>query len=264
MLDRMKLIDRRRLVGAVVPFFLILSASALAADEGKVVPLSAEDQKALALLGEGVVGKALPAQPIEDAGKFLDLKAGPHTFKIVAGKDQGKTQVETYSSLGAKNGSQHWKRTIGDQYDEFLTLSAGAKTAETEKEHGYRATFDPPMHEHLGIAPGESVNIESKLRVSTEKNPDEIKYTGKMNSKITYLGAYQVKVPAGTFDAVLVKADVKLHVGPADVEDTQYTFFAQGVGKVAEIEALRISAALIYHSHSKTAKVLVSHPAAGK
>ena len=175
-------------------------------------------------------------------------------------------QVETYSSLGAKDGSQHWKRTIGDQYDEFLALSAGAtgKTAETEKEHGYRATFDPPMHEHVGIAPGESVNIESKLRVSTEKDPDDIKYTGKMNSKITYLGAYQVKVPAGTFDAVLVKADVKLHVGPADVEDTQYTFFAQGVGKVAEIEALRIAAALIYHSHSKTAKVLVSHPAAGK
>ena len=266
MLYCMKIFDIRRLVGAAVPLFLIVSISAFAADQGKVVPLSAEDQKALALLGEGVVGKALPAQPIEDAGKFLDLKAGPHTFRVVSGKDKGKMQVETYSSLGTKDGSQHWKRTIGDQYDEFLALSAGAtgKTAETEKEHGYRATFDPPMHEHVGIAPGESVNIESKLRVSTEKDPDDIKYTGKMNSKITYLGAYQVKVPAGTFDAVLVKADFKLHVGPADVEDTQYTFFAQGVGKVAEIEALRISAALIYHSHSKTAKVLVSHPAAGK
>ncbi len=254
--------DTRRLVGAAVPLFLILSVSALAADEGKVVPLSAEDQKALALLGEGVVGKALPAHPIEDVGKFLDLQAGPHTFKIVAGNDQGKTQVETYTSLGAKDGSQQWKRTIGDQYDEFLTLSAGStgKTAETEKPHGYRAAFDPPMHEHVGIAPGESVNIESKMRVSTEKDPSKIKYTGKMNSTITYVGAYQVKVPAGSFEAILVKVDV----GPADVEDTQYTFFAKGVGKVAEIEALRVSAALIYHSHSKTAKVLVTHPASRK
>jgi hypothetical protein len=266
MLNRMNRYDTRRLAGAVVPLFLTLSVSALAADQGKVVPLSAENQKALALLGKGVVGKALPAHPIEDAGKFLDLQAGPHTFKIVAGKDQGKTQVETYSSLGAKNGSQHWKRTIGDQYDEFLTLSAGAgaKTAETEKEHGYRATFDPPMHEHLGIAPGESVNLESKLRVSTEKDPSKIKYTGKMNSKLTYVGAYQVTVPAGSFEAILVKLDVKIHVGPADVEDTQYTFFAKGVGKVAEIEALRIAAALIYHSQSKTAKVLVTHPSGEK
>ena len=265
MLDRMKLIDRRRLVGSLVPLFLILSVSALAADEGKVVPLSAEDQKALALLGEGVVGKALPAHPIEDVGKFLDLQAGPHTFKIVAGKDQGKTQVETYTSLGVKDGSQHWKRTIGDQYDEFLSLSAGAtgKTAETEKEHGYRAAFDPPMHEHVGIAPGESVDLESKLRVSTEKDPSKIKYTGKMNSKLTYVGAYQVKVPAGTFEAILMKFDVTIHVGPANVEDVQYTFLAKGVGKVAELEALRVSAALIYHKHDKTAKVLVTHPSAG-
>ncbi len=266
MLDHMKNFDARRLVGAVVPFFLLLSVSALAADQGKVVPLSAEDQKAVALLGEGVVGKALPAYPIEDAGKFLDLQAGPHTFRVVSGKDEGKLQVETYTSLGAKDGSQHWKRTIGDQYDEFLVLNTGAagKTAETEKPHGYRAAFDPPMHEHLGIAPGESVNLESKLRVSTEKDPSKIKYTGKMNSKLTYVGAYQVTVPAGSFEAILVKLDVKIHVGPADVEDTQYTFFAKGVGKVAEIEALRVSAVLIYHSHDKTAKVLVTHPAAGK
>jgi len=265
MLDRMKLIDMRRLVGAVVPLFLILSVSALAADEGKVVPLSGEDRKALALLGEGVVGKALPAHPIEDVGKFLGLQEGAHTFKIVAGKDQGKSRVETYTSLGAKDGSQHWKRAIGDQYDEFLALKAGAigKTAETEKEHGYRATFDPPMHEHVGLAPGESIDLESKLRISTEKDPSKIKYTGKMNSNVTYLGAYQVKVPAGTFEAILMKFDVAIHVGPAHVEDTQYTFFAKGVGKVAEIEALRVNATLLYHSHAKTAKVLVSHPAAG-
>jgi hypothetical protein len=58
-----------------------------------------------------------------------------HTFRVVSGQDKGKMQVATYTSLGAKDGSQHWKRTIGDQYDEFLTLGAGAtgKTAETAK-----------------------------------------------------------------------------------------------------------------------------------
>ncbi len=42
--------------------------------------------------------------------------------------------------------------------------------------------------------------------------------------------------------------------------DTLYTFFAKGVGKVAEIEATRISAALIYHSSTKVVKVLKSYP----
>ena len=120
------------------------------------------------------------------------------------------------------------------------------------------------MHEHVGIAPGESVNLESKMRVSTEKDPTDIHERQSPPIRAGEVGAYQVKVPAGTFEAILVKLDVKIHVGPADVEDTQYTFFAKGVGKVAEIEALRVSAVLIYHSHSKTVKVLVTHPAAGK
>jgi hypothetical protein len=69
-----------------------------------------------------------------------------------------------------------------------------------------------------------------------------------------------VHTPAGTFDAALIKTDVKIKVGPADVEDTQYTFYAEGVGKVAEVEAQRVSAVLVYHSKSKTAKVLIKAP----
>ncbi len=96
--------------------------------------------------------------------------------------------------------------------------------------------------------------------VSSEKTPNDIKYTGKMEGTLRYEEAYQITTPAGTFDTVLIKIDLKIHVGPAHVEDTQYTFFASGVGKVAEIEAQRIAAVLIYHSHSDTAKVLVIYP----
>ena len=39
-----------------------------------------------------------------------------------------------------------------------------------------------------------------------------------------------------------------------------YTFFAKGVGKVAEIESLNVSALLIYHSNQKIAKVLAEYP----
>lgn len=82
-----------------------------------------------------------------------------------------------------------------------------------------------------------------------------------MKGTLTYEGAYEVTTQAGTFETVLMRSDLEIHVGPAEVEDTQYTFFAAGVGKVAEVEAQRIAAVLLYHSHSDTAKVLVKYPA---
>jgi hypothetical protein len=63
-------------------------------------------------------------------------------------------------------------------------------------------------------------------------------------------------------DSTTIESDIE--VGPADVKDVQYVFYAPGVGKVAEIEALSVSALLIYHSHDKTAKVLTKHPGSSK
>lgn len=91
-------------------------------------------------------------------------------------------------------------------------------------------------------------------------HPDETAYTGDMDITITYVGAYEVKTPAGTFPTVLIRSEFDIKIGPAKVKDVQYSFYAKGVGKVAEIEGLRVSAALIYHSNDKTAKVLAKKP----
>ena len=148
---------------------------------------------------------------------------------------------------------------IGDEYLE--QRSAGlTKVAETALGFGYRSTFTPGIHEAKSFAPGRSVEIDSKLSVSEEESPDKVKYTETMKATASYVGVYEVTVPAGTFEALLVRIDVKIHVGPAKVEDTQYLFYAKGVGKVAEVEGQRIAAILIYYSHSKTAKVLASYP----
>jgi hypothetical protein len=154
-------------------------------------------------------------------------------------------------------------RSIGDEYLEHLSIGgtdAISKVAETALGFGYRSTFTPGIHEAKSMAPGQSIDIDSKLSVSGENSPDKVKYTGTMKATVTYEGAYQVTVPAGSFETVLLRIDAKIHVGPAKVDDTQYLFFAKGVGKVAEIEAQRIAAVLIYHSKSKTAKVLTSCP----
>jgi hypothetical protein len=50
---------------------LLLLSSPAAADDGKVIPLSPALKKDLALLGDGVVGKAVPAQAITDATRLM-------------------------------------------------------------------------------------------------------------------------------------------------------------------------------------------------
>ena len=50
--------------------------------------------------------------------------------------------------------------------------------------------------------------------------------------------------------------DYKGKVGPADVDDTQYRFFAEDVGMVASVDKLDVSALLVYHDHSMTGKLL--------
>ena len=92
------------------------------------------------------------------------------------------------------------------------------------------------------------------------EHPDKTAYTGDMDVILTYVGAYEVKTPAGTFPAVLMRAEFDIKIGPAKVTDVQYSFLSKGVGKVAEVEALHVSALLIYQSHEKTAKVLAEKP----
>ena len=50
----------------------------------------------------------------------------------------------------------------------------------------------------------------------------------------------------------------------ARVKDVQYSFYAKGVGKVAEVEGLKVSALLVYNGHEKTAKVLAKKPKLAK
>ena len=63
-------------------------------------------------------------------------------------------------------------------------------------------------------------------------------------------------VPAGTYDAALVKWSYSGKIGPANIKDSQYRFLAPNVGMVAMIQIRSISALLVYNDHSKRGKLL--------
>jgi hypothetical protein len=73
------------------------------------------------------------------------------------------------------------------------------------------------------------------------------------------MGTYQVTVPAGTYEAVLMRLRCEGKVGPAHTQDRAYYWFAPGVGVVAMISQEDVTAFWIIHIDTTTGKVLTSN-----
>ena len=66
-------------------------------------------------------------------------------------------------------------------------------------------------------------------------------------------------VPAGAFDAILIRLDYHGKIGPAHVKDASWYFFARNVGIVAMVNHEDVSAFWIYNVHTTTGRVLVGN-----
>ena len=85
-----------------------------------------------------------------------------------------------------------------------------------------------------------------------------------MDVTCAYLGKFEVSVPSGRYVAALFRWTNEGKVGPANVDETEYRFLAEGVGTVAMVVKRSVDAYLVYRSRSNTGKVLVrSGPPAG-
>jgi mannose-6-phosphate isomerase-like protein (cupin superfamily) len=80
-----------------------------------------------------------------------------------------------------------------------------------------------------------------------------------MNGSYTYVGTYQVTVPAGTYSAILMRMKIDGKVGPAHTEDTAYYFFAPQGGMVAMISQEDVEAFWVIHIDTTIGKVLSAH-----
>lgn len=248
---------------------ILISLSATVANttakaEGRIIPLPPEIAKNLELLGEGVVGKAVPAPDFKDADKMLNIGPGEWKYKIVAGgKDGALQRTETYEEIEPYKGNRSWKRTLGEQYIEYFHLDADGnfvKHSEDAPKLGYTTDFTPGITVPIDLKPGETQTHKSTLHAFKTGKRDSKGFSGKATVEITYVGAYEVTTPAGTWPAVLIESAFTIKIGPAEVSDKTYIFVAPGIGRVAEVEVTNISAILIYHAHTKIAKVLSEYP----
>jgi len=97
------------------------------------------------------------------------------------------------------------------------------------------------------------------MEVYSSKDPSVRWYGGRIRATTVYAGVYQVRTPAGAFRATLIRSDYRIDIfAVVSVRDTLYTFYADGVGKVAEAEHRRISAVGLFNSDTHIGKLLVS------
>ncbi len=214
------------------------------------------------VLGEGVVGNSLPTRSLSDPTALARWEPGEWTYRITAGPRRGKTEREILAPTSATSPGETWERTIGQEYTLSLRRTAeGSLFMPSEIAHAYdvRVLFEPPLvYLIAGLGPGEPRVFDGKMEIYTARGQGAKLYSGRIQATTVFAGVYRVTTPAGTFNAALIRTDYQIDIMAfVSVKDTLYTFYAEGIGKVAEAEHRRISAALIT-TDTKTGKVLVS------
>lgn len=260
--------DRSSMIYAFAALWLCAAAPshpAVADTAGPAVPLPAADQKELeTLLGTGVVGEALPSAPLADPDIYLPRKGAQMIYQVLEGGKKAAIQTQRIDDATEAPYAPGWRYSIekeGAIYFKKMQDGSVQTVAEEDLDHKVLSRFTPSEPLIIpGLKPGESRKSSVKIEVYDLSNLNKVTHSGSLDVTYTYVGTYRVTVPAGTYDAALVKWDYAGTVGPADIKDSQYRFLAPGAGMVAMIQIRSISAMLIYNDHTKRGKVLEQAP----
>jgi hypothetical protein len=245
----------------VLSLCLVLAPPAWA--KGPVLPLPPEDQQELnRLLGPGVVGEALPSDPIGKASSYFPLQERSSVFHVTSGSNTGKQQTLRTTKGRRPSGNPAWRFELSPTLAGFLNEVDGGNLmmpAVSDSGEGV-VVVTTPANPFLveGMQPGESKTFTQQVAVNYLDDPTDERYSGSLTGTYTYVGTYQVTVPAGTYPAALFRLKYSGKVGPADTQDTAYYLFAPGVGVVAMVSQEDVEAFWIIHIDSKSVKVLVS------
>jgi hypothetical protein len=236
---------------------------AMALADNSVLPLPSEDQKTIIKeLGANVVHEALPSKQIDDPGKLFSFDSQPMTYRFTSGKNKNKSQTVVPTKVERPGGKFVWRLQLAPSLIGFLRQAPDGDivmpAAEDTGAEALVVTTPPNLFIIKGMKPGETRTFWQEVSVRYLDDIDDEQWSGKLKSDYTYVGTYRVKIPAGTFDAILLRTKVDGKVGPARTRAASYSFFAPGVGLVAMILQQNVTAFWIYNVDGAGGKVLMS------
>ena len=230
------------------------------------VALTSSDQEELKLFGPGVIGSLVDSKPVSDIlDKMTGLDDAKQEYLYVAGDSKGKnvtvTTAKSNHNAGLPAGSPKvsWVRNIGSLTTNYIIASQDSITRPTSTDHGQGVTtiFNPAEPLVIaGVKPGTAKNTKITVKVYSVSDPTSVSHSGYLDVSYQDKGVYNVTVPAGKFQARLIRINYKGKIGPASVEDYCWYAYAPQKGVVAWIDREKISAFLFYNKSSKSAAVL--------
>lgn len=256
--------DRLRGILTVCTILVFPLNAVVAAESGAsaAIELPPADRSVLeALLGSGVVGPGVPGNPLPESSEFMPVQDTTWIFRFASGGQKGETEQGVLTRIPRDTTGAGGRFAVGDKTVLYIRESADGDlwiVSEHNLGTGMMTRFTPSEPLILsGMKPGTSKRMQANVKLSDLSDPNDVTHQGIVDLTYSYVGTYRLTVPVGTYEAVLIKWHYKGQVGPASVEDTQYRFFAGGVGPAATVDKSDISAFLVYQDHSKTGKVLV-------
>lgn len=244
------------------PLFALIGGHGRIADAaGPVIPLPDKDRTQLdALLGKGVVGDALPSAPLGNAATYMPPKGKATSYKVITQGEKAGSEthrVEDTTDPSFAPGTHYTIEQVGESFFQEIAAGQVITVAEKDLDNKVLSRFTPgdPLIVP-GMQPGQSVKSSHKVEVYNLSNLKKMAHSGSLDVIYTYIGTYRVTVPAGSYDAALIRWDYSGKIGPATIKDSQYRFLAKDAGMVAMIQIRSISAMLIYNDHTKRGKLL--------
>lgn len=245
-----------------IPFIAVIAAAAT--PRSYATGLSEEDRNAISrLLGEGVLGPALPADPISEKTTLIPLAPATRIFRLSSGPDAGTTETDILRPSVQEGSDATWQYAAGRRSVYNLrSTSDGSIVIPSEQDLvlGTIIRYDPPQPLIVhGIRAGEQRTLSIAVEVSYPDDLATVAHSGLFSVSYTYVGRYQITVPAGSYSAALIKWQYHGDVGPAGFAGSEYWFFADGLGPIAVIDQQHISALLLYKKDTKYGKLLQSN-----
>ena len=100
----------RRMPTIALILLALLARTPSASAQATALPLPDADQQVIAtMLGAGVVGQALPSQPIDDVSVYFPLAERTRSFQVTSGPKAGQTQSLSVKKGQRPNGNPAWR-----------------------------------------------------------------------------------------------------------------------------------------------------------
>jgi hypothetical protein len=247
----------------VTTLCLIVLALTKVQAQDVVLPLPLDDQQIIAKqLGASVVGDALPSKPIDEPSALFPFHHEAISYRFTSGKNKGKTQTETLTKVPRPGGKFVWRLQLAPSLVAYLKQAPeGDVVMSAVSDTGEGAlVLTTPANPFLpkGMRPGETRSYSQQVSVRYLDNLTDEQYSGTLKSDYTYVGTFRVTVPAGAFDAILLRNRVEGKIGPAHTHGTSYSFFAPGAGLIAMILEQKVTAFWIYNVDAAGGKIRTS------